>query len=248
MVISLDTPWHLENNGLGCARVDLLEKTDMILVEARGYHTNGNNNVLDTMNDSTMMINLQQQRFHDSAMAEQPHGPIRVGNYAVQQPRKGFKGDSDEHVDELISACAQHNNSVKENHTIQEIGGLQMMKNERTLVPYFGGSEDNFSMGGALEWPVKGDQRKSGNNKSVVSRKNGKKKAQGDQKKAEKHQGNGNPHKQQRQDFHENKHGHQQAHQRQYSKPQKSGKYAGPAFTVSPVPENLPMPSKLFLS
>jgi hypothetical protein len=195
----------------------------MILVDRRAYYTNENNNTLeDTMNDSTMTMNLQQQRFHDSAMAEQHHAPIRVGNYAVQQPRKGFKGDSDEHVDELISACAQHNNSVKENNAIQEVGGLQMMKNERTLVPYFGGVEDAFSQGDALEWPVKGGRRKGGNNGNVVSKKNGKKKGAGDQNKTEKHQGN--------------------------SKPQKSGKYAGPAFTVSPVPENLPMPSKLFLS
>ena len=218
----------------------------MILVDRRAYHTNeSNNNVPDTtMNDSTMMMmNLQQQRFHESTMAEQHHGPIRVGNYAVQQPRKGFKGDSEDHVDELISACAQHNNSVKENRVIQEVGGLQMMKNERTLVPYFGGVEDDFSQGDALEWPVKGGRRKGGS--QIVSKNNnGKKK--GDQRKLDK--GNGNPHKTQHQEYHENKHGHQHAHQRNKTKQQKSGKYAGPAFTVSPVPENIPMPSKLFLS
>lgn len=220
----------------------------MILVDRRGYHTNENNTVLDNMNDSMVMMNTQQQRFHDSAMAEQHHGPIRVGNYAVQQPRKGFKGDSDEHVDELISACAQHNNSVKHKDIVHEVGGLQMMKNERTLVPYFGGDEQNFSQDKALEWPVTGGHRKAGSNGTIMSKKNGKKKIAGDQKKLDRQHGNGTLHKQQRQDYHENKHGHQHAHQRQNSKSQKNGKYAGPAFTVSPVPENLPMPSKLFLS
>lgn len=222
----------------------------MILVDRHAYHTNDTHTDTTGMNNSGM-VNVQQQRqhFHDSAMADQHHGPIRVGNYAVQQPRKGFKGDSDDHVDELLSACAQHNNSVKENDVIQEVGGLQMMKNERTLVPYFGGCDHDNVHDKALEWPVQGGRHKSGKGIVNAGKKNGKKKVSGEQKKAETQFGNGTPQKQHRQERQQrdNKHGHQHAHQRQ-NKPQRNGKFAGPAFTVSPVPENLPMPSKLFLS
>lgn len=185
---------------------------------------------------------------------------IRVGNYAVQQPRKGFKGDSEGHVDELISACqAGSSGVVHEYNNTAEVGGLQMMKKERTLVPYFGGNDAMYNTDGvlaeALEWPdtKRHHKNRTPNNKNAIMTANG---TPGHHKKHGKKQvseyANNKPPKvnqyvdrnmhQQRDFLNKNTN----SFQRQ-QKAHGSGKFAGPGFTVSPVPEKLPMPSqKLF--
>lgn len=174
----------------------------------------------------------QHAAFHaENSGRNNNHGPIRVGNYAVQQPRKGFKGDTDLMVDELISACQKNESQL------QDVGDLQTTKKERTLVPFFAGQEavDNGALSSALEWPV-GRGRKDDGKRN----KKGKKQVIGDSnskpaKAVFQQQGHGKSQKQ----------GHHEQRQQQQ---QQKGRYAGPAFTVSPVPEKLPMPSKLFLS
>jgi hypothetical protein len=203
----------------------------------------------------------QQQKFHDAAVQHAHHQhqqPIRVGNYAVQQPRKSFQGASDNHLEELIQACQQPR--MNENtHDVEDVGGRQMsqMRQERTLVPFFEGGDSTGVGNAALEWPVgnghgngshgvngmngkQGARKTNGsssnnNNKQLVNgtpkHAKGKKGQQqpGNQVKSPKH-GGGLQH------FQQNRPGHVHSQQR-------SSKFAGPAFTVSPGPDRLPMPS-----
>jgi hypothetical protein len=206
----------------------------------------------------------QQQKFHEDAVqkhAQHGHQPIQIGNYAVQQPRKSFQGASDGHLEELISACQQPR--LQENiHDIEEVGGVQMnkMKQERTLVPFFDAGSSEGSENAALDWPVSNGSQAKGkhggakhNKKQLLSnaeasnhnsqqvkyqqgRAGGKKGGEkggkiGGSVKSPKHGGN--------QHFTQNKPGHVHSFQRGNN----GSKFAGPAFTVSPVPEKLPMPS-----
>mmetsp|Transcript_7365 Transcript_7365/g.14762 ORF Transcript_7365/g.14762 Transcript_7365/m.14762 type:complete len:217 (-) Transcript_7365:1138-1788(-) len=189
----------------------------------------------------------QHAAFHaENSNRSNNHGPIRVGNYAVQQPRKGFKGDTDLMVDELISACQKNESQL------QDVGDLQKTKKERTLVPFFAGGEAvDGALSSALEWPVgrgnnhhhgmtvKNGRGKAHEKKDDAKRnKRGKKQVTGD--------ANNKPAKAVFQQQGYGKPTHKQGHHEQ--RQQQKGRYAGPAFTVSPVPEKLPMPSKLFLS
>ena len=136
-----------------------------------------------------------------------------------QRRQGGFKGDRDYHVDALIQAC--------EKPVVDERGtGVK----ERALVPFFGTDDLVGGVGSALDWPVGGNQKK------------------------QRGYGNGNKggyyaSQKQQQQQQDGGRGGKKGGARQYSQNQKSGsslpkeKYAGPAFTLSPVPESVPKPT-----
>eukprot|EP00889_Picochlorum_renovo_P000885 jgi/Picre1/27915/NNA_000877.t1 len=144
------------------------------------------------------------------------------------------------------------NTCQKNESQLQDVGDLQKTKKERTLVPFFAGGEAvDGALSSALEWPVgrgnnhhhgmtvKNGRGKAHEKKDDAKRnKKGKKQVTGD--------ANNKPAKAVFQQQGYGKPTHKQGHHEQ--RQQQKGRYAGPAFTVSPVPEKLPMPSKLFLS
>ena len=140
-----------------------------------------------------------------------------------QRSQGGFKGDRDYHVDALIQAC--------EKPVVDE--GMMTGVKERALVPFFGTDDLVGGMGSALDWPVGGNQKKqrgygNGNRGGYYASQQQDNGGKGGKKKG----GEGN-----------------KGGARQYSQKQKSGssspkeKYAGPAFTLSPVPESVPKPT-----
>ena len=195
--------------------------------------------------------NIVAQQFHEAALSGSngsSHQPIRVGNYAVQQPRKAFQGASDGHLEELIQACNQPRAATGPTRDVEDVGG-RVIGGERPLVPFFEAGDG--ADGGVFDWPA----RKHENGKLKANgAANGKKNTKQVMTTggAPKH-GKGKKHNQQNQQqvkspkhsppVHfqqgkQNRPGHVHAQQR-------NGKYAGSSFTVSPTPDRLPMPSKL---
>lgn len=140
-----------------------------------------------------------------------------------QRRQGGFKGDRDYHVDALIQAC--------EKPVVDE--GMMTGVKERALVPFFGTDDLVGGMGSALDWPVGGNQKKqrgygNGNKGGYYASQQQDNGGKGGKKK----RGDGS-----------------KGGAMQYSQKQKSGasspkeKYAGPAFTLSPVPESVPKPT-----
>lgn len=194
------------------------------------------------------------QQFHESALGGSRLGstqPIRVGNYAVQQPRKTFQGASDGHLEELIQACNQPRVATGPTRDVEDVGG-RVTGGERPLVPFFESSDG--ADGGVFDWPARtgGDikvshgamngkksTKQAATHSGAAKPVKGKKQNQQQQQqqpppvKSPKHAGNGH--------FQQGKHsrpGHVHAQQR-------NGKYAGSSFTVSPTPDRLPMPKLL---
>ena len=208
-------------------------------------------------------ITTAAQQFHDAQAASSgSQQPIRVGNYAVQQPRKSFQGASEGHLDELIQACNQPRavsggaaaltaltaRTAQTTRTTQTNDGV--LGTERTLVPFFSDSSagEGGSNPGAFDWPAGGKGVGKGGSvaKGAANGNTGRRQQQhGDtrkkkgqnQVKSPKHAGGPAPH-------------HQQQHQHQrpshvHSNQRSASRYAGSSFTVSPSADRLPMPSKL---
>lgn len=194
------------------------------------------------------------QQFHESALGSRlgsSNQPIRVGNYAVQQPRKSFQGASDGHLEELIQACNQPRVAMGPTRDVEDVGG-RVAGGERPLVPFFeSGDGAARADGGLFDWPARTDVSIKACHGATNGKKSTKQVATEDG--APKH-GKGKKHHQQPQPppAKSPKHaGNGHFQQGKHSKPghvhaqQRNGKFAGSSFTVSPTPDRLPMPKLL---
>ncbi len=196
------------------------------------------------------------QQFHESALGGSRLGstqPIRVGNYAVQQPRKAFQGASDGHLEELIQACNQQRVAAGPTRDVEDVGG-RVTGVERPLVPFF--ESGDGADGGLFDWPARTDGGINASNGAMNGKKKGKTQmaAQGAAKqgKGKKQHNQQQQHQQQQQPVKSPKHaGNGHFQQGKHSRPghvhaqQRNGKFAGSSFTVSPTPDRLPMPKLL---
>jgi len=214
------------------------------------------------------------QQFHDAAQASSgSQHPIRVGNYAVQQPRKSFQGASEGHLDELIQACNQpravsggaaalttqttQTTQTTRPNDGQDVGG-GVLGTERTLVPFFSDASagEGGSNPGAFDWPAggkgigvggKGVGKGGTVSKGAANGNTGRRQQQhGDtRKKKGQNQVKSPKHAGGPAPHHQQQHQHQRPSHVHSNQRSAASRYAGSSFTVSPSADRLPMPSKL---